>query len=148
MKVQAAARTDDDDNGVIRVVRAMLVVVLVTVFGALPAQAAGNDTVRELALSGVGGRVVAWPGQQHVEATFEGVGTMVFDNARVIVKKDRVSISARSADRTLYAWGNRYGGGGGIGVVVRSRSRKVRPTTYSAIVKQITLNGADAVTRR
>jgi hypothetical protein len=146
--VQAVEPAGRDDTGVIRVVRAAMVVVLITLFGVLPTQAAGNESVRELALSGVGGRVVAWPDQQHVEATFEGVGTMVFDNARVIVKKDRVSISARSGDRTLYAWGNRFGGGGGIGVVVKSRARKVRPTTYSAIVNRITLNGADAVNRR
>jgi hypothetical protein len=143
MKGQATAHGGGDDSGVIKTMRTGVLVLLLAVAGVLPAEAAGTESVRELALSGYGGRVVAWPSQHHVEATFDGVGTIVFENAQVIVKRDRASISARSDDRTLYARGNRRGGGGGIGVVVRSRARKVRPTTYGATVSQIRINGAD-----
>jgi hypothetical protein len=125
----------------------VVLVVMAALQAAMPAAAAAQ-TVNEVTLTGHGGRVVAQPGSRRAEVTFDGVGTMVFDNARVTVKKDRITVSARSNDRTLYAWGNRRGGGGGIGVVVRSRVRKARPQTYSAIVNQIGINGADAVNRR
>ena len=110
--------------------------------------AAAAQSVNEVVLTGHGGRVVAQPRSRHVEVTFDGAGTVAFDNARVSVKKDRITISARSNERTLYAWGNRYGGGGGIGMIVRTRVRKAKPQTHSAIVNQISINGADGVIRR
>lgn len=110
--------------------------------------AAAESTPREVMLSGVYGQVTARPGEHHAEVTLAEGGTTAFENARVTVKRDRISISARNDEKTLYAWANRVGGGGGIGLVVRSRDRRVRARTYAAYVNNIVVDGQNGVLRR
>ena len=112
---------------------------------ALPAGA--ESTPREVVLSGVNGQVTAWPGEHHVEVTLASGGTTAFNDARIIVKRDRISIMARNNEKTLYAWANRVGGGG-IGLVVRSRDRRVRARSYGAYVNNIELDGTSGILRR
>ena len=112
---------------------------------ALTAEAADDSIVL---LSGTGGRLTAWPSQHRARVDLDGQSPIVFDNARILVRNTRVSVTARTNDRTLVAWGSRTTSSGAIGLIVRARDHRKRGTTYSVLVERVELSGEVATTRK
>jgi len=66
------------------------------------------------------GSLIARRNERRVELQLPGQPALVFENASVSVTRSRITISARTRERTLVAWANRANDSGAVGLLVRT----------------------------
>ena len=128
--------------------RALALVLVVVALVLVPATTlAAEPTPGVVSLSGPDGRITAWPARHRAEVSIEGYGSVVFENARVLVKPQRITITARTPERTLDAWINRTNNFGAVGLVVRGRDRPRRAETHTFFVTRLEIDGVARLAR-
>ena len=141
---QAAAAAARDHLVVLNVTRrtTLAVTLLLLFLLQLAPPAEGSEAMPSVVtLSGVGGSLTAWPSRHRVEVTVDGAGSMVFEDARVLVRASRITVVARTKERTLFAWANRTNDTGAIGLLVRGPDHRKRPQAFAVMVQRVAVNG-------
>jgi hypothetical protein len=92
------------------------------------------------------GSLIARRNERRVELQLPGQPALVFENASVSVTRSRITISARTRERTLVAWCNRANNSGAIGVLVRTGNPR-KPEKFGLFPRSIEVEGETARTR-
>jgi hypothetical protein len=89
------------------------------------------------------GYLIANRDARRVEVQVPGQPRLTFENAAITITRSRVSITARTPERTLVAWGNRVTENGGIGLLRRTGNPR-KPEKYGIWPRQISVDGDGA----
>jgi hypothetical protein len=86
------------------------------------------------------GSLIARRNERRVELRVPGQPALVFENAAITVSRTRISITARTRERTLVAWANRIHETGGVGLLVRTGNPR-RPAPFGMHPSSIVVEG-------
>ena len=86
------------------------------------------------------GALTALRNERRVELELDGQPRLVFENAVVRVTRSRITISARTRERTLVAWANRANDFGAIGLLVRTGGGR-KPERFGTLASSVAVEG-------
>lgn len=116
----------------------ILIVAVAALWLMLPAVASAEVVVQ---LDAPGGALTAWPERASAELDLDGQTPILFEDARITLRRNRVTVVARDRGHTLYAWANRANGSGGIGLLIRPADRRRRTESVALRTYRLRVTG-------